>query len=280
MHPLFRDNEKTAMHLGAVDIFSPVNLARVFGKPPLQMTLAGRFSHINQLPKNIQSINTCFRGRVRSRKGQQRTFLETLKEMLRNIQRVESVRRERIGRWSSFHYWFLALRLSCCSKVWDTLAPMTVASLHRNGVSNLPHAFSPRALENIPVRKHLQSRAFAHGKVSHRAIWIRQHVLSTGNAMIASFQRLGRIVEITARVPRIRSRAGLKLVVGNASRFRVSRVGQANKRVPDCAPTRCRQKTFGFLQLLQNVWRSFGTMRSRDMMLVPVCSIQPFGGIQ
>ena len=77
--------------------------------------------------------------------------------------------------------------------------------------------------------------------------------------MIASFQRLGRIVEITARVPRIRSRAGLKLVVGNASRFRVSRVGQA-----DNASLTVRQRAVGRkLSVFSNFSKMFGGVSGR-----------------
>src|ERR1017187_4538591 len=80
--------------------------------------------------------------------------------------------------------------------------------INRNGIANLPHAFGPRTREDVFVRKSLQSSALADSKVPHGTVAIREHVLSTRNPMIPSFERLRWFVQRATCMSNVGSRTG------------------------------------------------------------------------
>jgi len=83
-----------------------------------------------------------------------------------------------------------------------------------HGIPKLPHVFRPRTKEQILVWECLDSRRLANSKVANRTVWEAQHVFSTWNAMVASFQCLRWFIKRAASMTGIDPRAGLQNVIG------------------------------------------------------------------
>lgn len=76
----------------------------------------------------------------------------------------------------------------------------------------------------------LQARHLPHGEVPHALAPKRQHVLSARHAMIAGFQRLGRLVKTASGMVGVSSRAVMLPVAGNFSRLVGARKSQIASR--------------------------------------------------
>src|SRR5882724_1276972 len=90
---------------------------------------------------------------------------------------------------------------------------------HGNSITNLPHAFSPRAGKRIPVGKGLESGTFAHRKISDPAICVSEHIFPARNTVVTRLQSLCREIETAACMSVILPCASLIFVISNAQSF-------------------------------------------------------------
>ena len=70
-----------------------------------------------------------------------------------------------------------------------------------DGVSELAHAFGPRAMKFIVVRKRLKPGGFPHREIPNAAVLEGDHVFAPRNAVIARLERFGWFVQRTAGMP-------------------------------------------------------------------------------
>lgn len=108
---------------------------------------------------------------------------------------------------------------------------------NRHGISQLPHILRPATAEEIVVGEGLQSGAFTDGEVANPPVRVCQHVFSTWNSVVSRLQRLGGLVQGTARMPRVNTRSGVVLMVRHGSDWSLPfRGGQVGNAIAYCLP--------------------------------------------
>ena len=128
----------------------------------------------------------------------------------------------------------------------------------RHRVAKLPHRLGPCPVKNIVIRKHLESGAFSHAKVSHLPVRVRQHVLPARHPMIAGLEGLGRLVKRAPGMALVTSSSRIEFVIVIFPRGFFLRVGQIRYRVAHRQPGRIGRVLAQPLQALHPILESGG----------------------
>jgi hypothetical protein len=67
--------------------------------------------------------------------------------------------------------------------------------MNRDGVAKLAHRLRPRTMKQKIVREGLQAGALAHTEITDATVRQEQHVFAAGDAMNASLERLGGLIQ-------------------------------------------------------------------------------------